>query len=114
MQAASGTLLPSGQPSKQGRRQQDIVTISRAGADIHVPVSNILSLTFTRRPVQASPLPPYVASTHFRHAVTARLVDGSQIDGDYVNLGTALLRGTTAQGTMDIPWDEIESVTFRR
>jgi len=47
-------------------------------------------------------------------AATAVLSDGSKIEGDYVNLGTALLRGATPQGTIDIPWDEIESIRFRR
>jgi hypothetical protein len=114
MQVAAGTLLPPGPASKQGRRQQEFLTVSRAGAEVHIPVSNLVSLAFTRLPVQGSPLPPYVAPTHFRHGVTAVLADGSQIDGDYVNMGTALLRGATPQGTVDIPWDELESVRFRR
>jgi hypothetical protein len=114
VEAASGTLLPAGPASKQGRRQQDIVTLSRSGAEMHIPVSNLVSLAFTRRAVQASPLPPYASSSHFRHSATAVLVDGSQIEADYVNMGTALLRGTTPQGTIDIPWDDIELVRFRR
>jgi len=114
MSVASGTLLPAGPASKQGRRQQEMVTLSSAGSEIHVPVGNLMSLAFTRSLVQGSPLPPYVAPAHFRHAVIAVLADGSQIQGDYVNMGTAILRGTTAQGTIAIPWDDLELVRFRR
>jgi hypothetical protein len=114
MSAASGTLLPPGPASKQGRRQQEILTLSSAGSEVHLPVSNLMSLAFTRSLVQGSPLPPYVAPAHFRHAVIAVLADGSQIQGDYVNMGTAILRGTTPQGTIDIPWDDLELVRFRR
>jgi hypothetical protein len=112
--AASGTLLPEGQASKQGRRQQDTVRFSRQGVEVHVPVANLTSLVFTRNLVQRSGLPPYAALAHFRHGATAVLVDGSQIEADYVNLGTGILRGGTPQGTIDIPWDEIEVIRFRR
>jgi hypothetical protein len=113
MQAASGTLLPQGPASKQGRRQQEIVTLFRQGVETQVPMANIASLAFTRSDVK-SPLPPYASGAHFRHGVTATLNDGSKIEADYVNLGTALLRGTAPQGRIDIPWDAIESVAFRR
>jgi hypothetical protein len=113
-QAASGTLLPEGQASKQGRRQQETIRLTRQGVDVHVPVANLVSLIFTRNLVQRSSLPPYAALTHFHHGATAVLVDGSQIAADYVNLGTGILRGATPQGTIDIPWDEIEVLRFRR
>lgn len=112
--AASGTLLPEGQASKQGRRQQETIRLTRQGVDVHVPVTNLASLIFTRNLVQRSSLPPYAALTHFHHGATAVLVDGSQIQADYVNLGTGILRGATPQGTIDIPWDEIEVIRFRR
>jgi hypothetical protein len=114
LQAAAGTLLPAGPVSKQGRRQQDFVRLSREGAEVAVPFANIVNLLFTKTLVHPRGLPPYVSQKHYRHAATAVLVDGSKIDGDYVNLGTALLRGATPQGTIDIPWDEIESIRFRR
>jgi hypothetical protein len=114
MLAASGTLLPEGPASKQGRRQQETVRLSRQGVEVHVPFANLTSLAFTRTLVQRSGLPPYMALTHFRHGATAVMVDGSQIVGDYVNLGTGTLRGTTPQGTVDIPWEEIEIIRFRR
>jgi hypothetical protein len=114
LQAAAGTLLPTGPVSKQGRRQQDFVRLSREGAEIAVPFANLATLLFTKTLVHPRGLPPYVSQKHYRHAATAVLADGSKIDGDYVNLGTALLRGATPQGTIDIPWDEIESIRFRR
>ncbi|MFQ5520232.1 MAG: peptidoglycan-associated lipoprotein Pal, partial [Candidatus Methylomirabilia bacterium] len=69
---------------------------------------------FFRQPVEKSPLPPYVAATHFRHSATVVLVDGSSVEGDYVNLGTTVLRGMTPEGRVDIPWREIENVRFER
>jgi len=112
--AASGTLLPEGVPSKQGRRQQDSVRLSRQGVEVHVPIASLSSLAFSRTLVQRSALPPYAALTHFHHGATAVLADGSRIEGDYVNMGTGVLRGSTPQGVIDIPWDEIESIRFQR
>ena len=42
------------------------------------------------------------------------LEDGSRVEGDYVNLGTTFLRGRAGQGRVDIPWDQIEIVRFKR
>jgi peptidoglycan-associated lipoprotein len=53
-----------------------------------------------------------VAGTHFRYFATAELVDGSRVEGDYVSLGTTVLRGMTPQGRVDIPWQDIENVSF--
>jgi hypothetical protein len=114
MSVASGTLLPPGPASKQGRRQQQTLTLSNGGSEIHLPLANLMSLAFMRSLIVSSPLPPYAATTHFRHSVIAVLADGSQIQGDYVNMGTAILRGTTPQGTVDIPWDDLELIRFRR
>jgi len=112
--AASGTLLPEGVPSKQGRRQQDSVRLSRQGVEVHVPIASLSSLAFSRTLVQRSALPPYAALSHFHHGATAVLADGSRIEGDYVNMGTGVLRGSTPQGVIDIPWDAIESIRFQR
>ena len=40
--------------------------------------------------------------------------DGSRIESEYVNLGALRLRGTTPQGRVDLPWQELESVRFER
>jgi hypothetical protein len=36
------------------------------------------------------------------------------VEADYVNLGGMLLRGTTPGGRIDIPWQDIQTVEFRR
>lgn len=97
---------------KQGHREADVVTLSRQGVEMQIPFARIRSLQFFRHPVENSPLPPYVAATHFRTSAAAELEDGSRVEGDYVNLGTTVLRGMTPEGRVDIPWQEIENVRF--
>jgi peptidoglycan-associated lipoprotein len=97
---------------KQGHKQREVVTLFREGAEMQIPFGRIKSLQFFRQPVEKSPLPPYVAATHFRYFATAELVDGSRVEGDYVSLGTTVLRGMTPQGRVDIPWQDIENVRF--
>ncbi len=96
----------------RGHRQTEVVTLSRMGVETQIPLDKIESLQFFRQPLHRSPLPPYVAATHFRYSATAVLEDGSRVEGDYVNLGTMVLRGMTPQGRVDIPWQEIENVRF--
>jgi hypothetical protein len=98
----------------QGHRQGQEITAYRSGVATQVPLGNISSIIFKRQPVQDSSLPPYVAATHIRHGADIALVDGGRIDADYVNLGTAILRGTTPDGRMDIPWQDIEVLRFAR
>jgi hypothetical protein len=96
----------------QGRRWRDTITVTRDGVDVQVPIDRIETLVFTRAPVITNLLPPYVAATQLRHAARVVLTDGSVVEGDYVNLGTTILRGMTAQGRVEVPWDAIESVSF--
>jgi len=98
----------------QGHRQGLEITAYRGGVATQVPLVNIASITFKRQPVRDSSLPPYVAATHIRYAADIALVDGTRIDADYVNLGTAILRGTTRDGRVDIPWQDIEVLRFAR
>lgn len=98
----------------QGHRQGQEITVYRGGVATQIPLASIASLTFTRQPVQDSSLPPYVAASHVRHAASVALVDGTRIDADYVNLGTAILRGATPDGRVDIPWQDIEVIRFAR
>lgn len=97
----------------QGHRQSETFTLRKDGAEIRLPLASVGALYFTRQPARST-LPPYVASQHYRYAATAVLDDGSRIEGDYVNLGTTFLRGRTAHGTVDIPWQHIETVRFTR
>ena len=98
----------------QGHRQSQEITAYRGGVATQVPLGTISSITFKRQPVRDSSLPPYVAATHIRHAADIALADGTRIDADYVNLGTAILRGTTPDGRLDIPWQDIEVLRFVR
>ena len=98
----------------QGHRQSESVTLYQDGIARQIPLSSIATLAFKRDAVADSTLPPYVAPTHFRYSVSALLADGSKVDGDYINWGTAMLRGGTAEGRVDIPWQDIEVVRFSR
>jgi hypothetical protein len=98
----------------QGHRQGQEITAYRGGVATQIPLGNISSITFKRQPVLDSSLPPYVAATHIRYAADIALADGTRIDADYVNLGTAILRGTTPDGRIDIPWQDIEVLRFAR
>jgi hypothetical protein len=98
----------------QGHRQGQEITAYRGGVATQIPLDNISSIIFKRQPVRDSSLPPYVATTHIRHGADIALVDGGRVDADYVNLGTAILRGTTPDGRMDIPWQDIEVLRFAR
>jgi hypothetical protein len=109
-----GALLDRGPNPMQGNKKSDFVMLYRGGVERQIPVASLSSLTFQRRLVENSTLPPYVASKHYRYGATATLLDGSRVDADYVNLGTALLRGTTPDGRVDVPWQDIESIRFSR
>lgn len=114
MQASVGGLLPAGPDAIQGRRQQEWLTLVREGVETRVPLSEVAAVVFSRQSLVASPLPPWVAPQAFRHAATAVLNDGSQLQGDYVNLGTSVLRGTSGLAVVDVPWTQIETLRFRR
>jgi hypothetical protein len=98
----------------QGHRQAGDITVYRGGVATQSALERIASLAFTRQAVKDSSLPPYVAGTHTRSAATVVLTDGARVDADYVNLGAMLLRGTTPGGRVDIPWQDIQTVEFRR
>src|SRR5690242_16722786 len=98
----------------QGHRQSESVTFYQDGIARQIPLSSIATLAFKGDAVADSTLPPYVAPSHFRYSVSALLADGTKVDGDYVNWGTAMLRGGTDEGRVDIPWQDIEVVRFSR
>jgi hypothetical protein len=111
---ALDSFFAAGPSPRQGHRQAEYITIRRGAVETQLPLASIASLTFTRQPFSGSKLPPYYVGRHFRYAATAVLTDGSRVEGDYVNLGTLVLRGQTAQGRLDISWEDIESVRFQR
>ena len=98
----------------QGHRQAQEITVYRDGVAAQIAVASIASLAFARQPVQDSSLPPYIANTHVRSSATVLLTDGTRVEADYVNLGGMLLRGTMPGGRIDIPWQDIQTVEFRR
>jgi hypothetical protein len=98
----------------QGHRQAQDITVYRDGVATQIALGRIASLAFTHQAVADSPLPPYIAASHVRSAATVLLTDGTRVDANYVNLGTMLLRGTTPGGRVDIPWQDIQTVEFRR
>ncbi len=95
----------------QHHRAVEAVTIVRNNIEVSVPLERLTSLTFFRHPVRST-LPPYVAPEHRRYTAVAVLVDGSRVEGD-INLGWTYVRGTAAQGRVDLPWDLIEVIRFR-
>jgi len=98
----------------QGHRQAQEITLYRGGAATQIAVASIATLAFARQPVKDSSLPPYFADTHVRSAATVLLTDGTRVEADYVNLGGTLLRGAIPGGRIDIPWQDIQTVEFRR
>jgi hypothetical protein len=97
----------------KAQEQVEVLTVSRQGAVVQIPLDRIAGLAFARQPV-ANPFLPSMLPRLYRHAVTVVLSDGSRVEADHVNLGTTVLRGFAPQGRVDIPWDEIEAVRFRR
>jgi hypothetical protein len=97
----------------QGHRQRETITLRKDGAEIRLPLASVGVLFFARKPARST-LPPYLAPDHYRYSATAVLADGSQVEADYVSLGTTFLRGRTAHGRVDIPWHHIEVVRFTR
>jgi hypothetical protein len=106
--------FPAGPQTLPAHRETSVLTFSRAGVELKVPLERLATLTIVRQAVAGSSLPPYVSPTHQRYSATATLTDGSRIDADYLNFGTAVLRGMTSQGRVDVPFDQIESIRFTR
>jgi hypothetical protein len=98
----------------QGHRQAQEITVYRSGAATQIAVASIATLAFAKQPIKDSSLPPYFADTHVRSTATVLLTDGTRVEADYVNLGGMLLRGTIPGGRVDIPWQEIQLIEFRR
>jgi len=98
----------------QGHRQAQEITVYRGGAATQIALASIATLAFARQAVKDSSLPPYFADTHVRSAATVLLTDGTRVEADYVNLGGTLLRGAIPGGRIDIPWQDIQTVEFRR
>ena len=112
--AAIGQFLDKGPDPLFGNRQTETFTLrGKDGVEIQLPLANVAALLFARQPIRST-LPHYAVGDQYRYTATAVLSDGSRIESDYANLGTTFLRGRTAHGRVDIPWDQIEVVRFTR
>lgn len=107
-------LFDGGREPKRAQRDADLLTLTRAGVEVRVPVRQIVDLTIVRQPVADSTLPPYVVRTHYRYSAVATLVDGSRVEAEYFNFGTAVVRGMTPAGRVEVPFDQIEKLRFER
>jgi hypothetical protein len=107
-------LFDGGPEPKRAQRDADFLTLTRAGVEVRVPVRQIVDLTIVRQPVADSPLPPYFVRTHYRYSAVATLVDGSRVEAEYFNFGTAVVRGMTPAGRVEVPFDQIEKLRFER
>lgn len=92
----------------RGHSRAKEIAILKDGVETRVAWDRIRSLSFSRKAITTSGLPPYVP--YYRYAASAVLLDGARVDGDYVNLGTTMLRGQTPTGRVDIPWEQIEQI----
>ena len=108
-QAASGD-GGAGKEDKllRGHSRATEIAIVKDGVETRVAWDRIRSLSFYRKAITTSGLPPYVP--YYRYAASAVLLDGARVDGDYVNLGTTMLRGQTPTGRVDIPWEQVEQI----
>ena len=113
-QSLQRTFQQEGPQKLRGQRETSVLTLSRDGVEVKVPVERLATLIIARKPVAGSSLPPYISPIHQRYGATAVLTDGSRIEADYLNFGTAVLRGTTPQGRVDVPFEQIESIRFSR
>ena len=104
--------LVAGPEPLRAQRASEVITIVKDEVQILVPFARIAALAISRVEVSSSTLPPYVAPTHVRYGAVAALIDGSVVEGTYVNLGTTVLRGTSPQGRVEVPLEDVESVRF--
>ena len=111
--SAIGQFLDKQPEPLLGNRQSETITLRKEGTEIRLPLANVGALFFARQPARST-LPPYVAAAHYRYSAIAVLNDGSRVEADYVSLGSTFLRGHTAHGRVDIPWEHIEVVRFTR
>jgi hypothetical protein len=104
--------LATGPEPLRAQRASEVITVVKDDVEILVPFASIAALAISRVEVANSTLPPYVAPTHVRYTAAVALVDGSVLEGTYVNLGTTVLRGISPQGRVELSLEDIESLRF--
>jgi hypothetical protein len=97
-----------------GHSRASDITVSNRGVTTRIAWDQIRALRFARKPVTDAglQLPPYIP--YFKYSASVSLISGEQIEGDYVNLGGTIVRGTASTGRVDIPWDTVEYILFDR
>jgi hypothetical protein len=98
----------------RGHSRATDITIWRQSVETRIPLDQIRAMRFGRKLVAVAGLrmPPYIPD--YKYSVSVILMTGDQVEADYVNLGATIVRGTTPNGQVDIPWGEVESIIFER
>lgn len=111
-QAPAATEAERAEKLLRGHARATAITVSRDGVETQIAWDRIRAMLFSRQSVAVPLLPPYIP--HYRYAVSVTLVDGQRVEADYVSLGTSILQGTTPEGRVQIPWEEVQHVIFER
>ena len=112
---AGGAAASAARPEPiQAREPLNTLTFIRDGIETRIPFDRIAGITVERRDVVGSTLPPYVRATHAQYSARAVLTDGSTIDATSVNFGMIILRGTSPQGTIELPLDDVKTLKITR
>jgi hypothetical protein len=113
-QAAAGGGAGEEKRVLSGHSRASDITVSNRGVTTRIAWDQIRALRFARKPVTDAglQLPPYIP--YFKYSASVSLVSGEQMEGDYVNLGGTIVRGTASTGRVDIPWEAVEYILFDR
>ena len=113
-QAAAGGGAGEEKRVLSGHSRASDITVSNRGVTTQIAWDQIRALRFARKPVADAglQLPPYIP--YFKYSASVSLVSGEQMEGDYVNLGGTIVRGTASTGRVDIPWEAVEYILFDR
>ncbi len=113
--ASTGSTAPGGaeqSPLLSGHSRMADLLVSRQGVSMRIPWDEVQALRIARTPAPRAGLPTYVPS--YRYTVAITLIGGEQVQADYINLGGAVLRGSGLAGRIEIPWNQLETLTFQR
>ena len=110
--AAGGAAGEKAPPLLHGHARAGGMTASKDGVEIRVDWERIRAISFARTPAPSAGLPPYIPQ--YRYSASITLTNGERIDADYVNLGGTILKGTTPNGHVDIPWQDVAHIVFDR
>jgi hypothetical protein len=107
------TQIGAGPQPIQARRSQNSVTFVRNGVEMQVPFDRLVAMLVERRPVTMNRMPAYVDPV-MQSTATVTLVDGATIEGASVNFGSAMLRGMSSQGAIELPLEDVKTIRIKR